>query len=304
VPRPAAGLICGRRPSGELTGALYILASALAFSLMSVCVKLAAQRIPTQEIVFIRALFTLVVSYAMLRAASIPVWGKRPRMLLLRGALGYAALSCVFYAVAHLPLAEATIIQYAHPFFTALLASIFLKENAPRSLLFAMLLSLAGVALVTRPSAIWGATASLPTVPVLVALLGAVLTAAAYVVVRSLSRTEDALVIVFYFPFVALPASLPAMLPNAVWPTACEWLALGGVGVFAQLGQVYLTRGLALETAARGTALSYLYVVFATAWGVLFFAETPTRWTMGGAALVVLGSVAAARTRDRSPVAG
>ena len=123
---------------------------------------------------------------------------------------------------------------------------------------------------------------------VAVALLGAVFTAAAYVVVRKLSKEgEDPLVIVFYFPMVTLPAALPTMGPDFVWPAGSEWLLLLAIGLATQVGQVTLTRGLATLPAAHGTALSYLQVVFAVGWGLVVFDETPDVWALVGGALVV-----------------
>ena len=70
-------------------------------------------------------------------------------------------------------------------------------------------------------------------------------------------------------------------------PVGWEWLILLGVGVATQLAQIYLTRGLAAETAARATTAGYLQVVFAGIWGGLVCGERPTAWTLGGAALIV-----------------
>jgi drug/metabolite transporter (DMT)-like permease len=273
--------------------------SSLAFSLMSVCVKIAGRSLPIQEIVLFRAVFTLVVSYLMLRRASVSVWGKRRGLLLLRGAVGYVALSAVFYSVAHLPLAEAVTIQYLHPLFTAVVAAVVLRERVGALLAVALFTGFAGVLCVAQPS-IW-ATGVAHVVPFAfgVAVVGAFLTAVAYVIVRSLAATEHPLTIVFYFPFVAVPASLPAVLQHFVPPSTVEWMALIGVGTFAQIGQVRLTRGLALEPAARATALSYLQVLFAAIWGITLFDEVPSAWTVAGAALILAGSLAAtARARD------
>lgn len=278
--------------------------SAFAFSVMAALVKLAGARLPTQEIVLARALVSLVLSYLLLHAAHVSPWGTRRGLLLLRGMVGYMALSCVFYALAHLPLAEATVIQYLHPMFTALLAAALLRERAGASLAVSMLLSLAGVALVSRPSLLTGHEgAALDELAVAVAVGGAFLSACAYVVVRRLAHTEHPLVIVLYFPLVSVPASIPAVVPSFVMPVRWEWAVLAGIGVCAQLGQVYLTRGLQHEPAGRATALSYMQVVFAAVWGVLMFGEIPDVWTVTGALLILGGTLTAvqASRRERSP---
>lgn len=283
----------GRVPPGVRFMAL----SALFFALMSVLVKSLGARLPTQEIVFARSFVSLALSYWLVRRAGVPPLGTRRGLLVLRGLWGFAALSCVFYAVSHLPLAEATVIQYLHPVFTAVLAAIWLGERPGRTLGVSLALSISGVLLVTRPGFLFGDLAA-PLDPVAagVALLGAFFSACAYVGVRSLTATEHPLVVVLYFPLVAAPASLPGVLIEPVMPLPLEWLLLAGVGVFAQLGQVFMTEGLKREPAARATALSYLQIVFAAALGALFFGERPGPLAVAGAALIGTGTWIAARS--------
>lgn len=280
-------------------GALFMIGSAAAFASMSALVKAVGQHVPSQEIVLARAVVSLVLSFALLRRAGVPLLGERRRLLLLRGVFGFLGLSCVFAAVTRMPLAEATVLQYMHPTFTALLAFAVLGERADGRVLAASVLSLSGVVLVAQPAWLvgWlgeagsGGAAALGSVAVALGLCGAFFSAAAYVTVRRLSATEHPLVIVLYFPLVTVPATLPFVVADLVLPTPLECAGLLGVGIAAQAGQVWLTRGLALLPAARGTALSYVQVVFAAALGVLFFAEPIHATTVVGALLVVAGTL-------------
>jgi len=198
-----------------------------------------------------------------------------------------------------LPLAEATVLQYLHPPITAIFAGLFLREAITRRILIATAISLVGVVLVARPRLLFGDVGStLDPFWVMVAIAGATFSAAAYVVVRRLSQHEDPLVIVFYFPLVTVPAALPTMLPNFVWPQGFEWVLLLGIGLATQVGQVSLTRGLSVLPAAHGTALSYLQVVFAAFWGILIFGERQDAWSVAGGALVVLSAFGLARSRS------
>jgi len=277
-------------------GVRFMVGSGLAFAGMAACVKLVGARIPSQEIVLARALISLVLSLALLARAGLSPWGTRRGLLLLRGAFGCAGLSCVFYAVTHLPLAEATVLQYLHPPFTAALAAVALREQVGRALALSLALGLAGVVLVARPDLLTGASAALlDPFAVGVAVAGAFLSACAYVVVRRLAPLEHPLVIVFYFPLVTVPVSLPTLVGHAVWPRGLEWFWLGAVGVLAQLGQVWLTRGMQHEPAGRATALSYLQVLFAAALGLLVFGEWPPPAAVAGAALILGGAFLAAR---------
>lgn len=269
------------------------------FSLMSLLVKTAGQRLPSMEIVLARAVVSLVLSYGLLRRAGVPIWGTNRRLLVLRGVLGFAALACFYYALVHLPLAEATVIQYTNPVFTALLAAWLLRERFGVWEGACVAASLAGVLLIARPGFLFGGAGALEPVTVAIALAGALFSAGAYVTVRRLGRSEHPLVIVFYFPLVTVPATLPLVAPVWVWPRGWEWLVLLGVGVTTQIAQVYMTKGLQQVPAGRATAVGYLQIVFAGVWGALFFREYPDGWSVAGAALIVGGTLALALWRGR-----
>ena len=274
-----------------------MVASALSFSLMGVCVKQVGDRIPAAEVVLVRALMNVLFSWLLLRRAGVSPWGQRRGLLIVRGAIGSVALLCVYIALNELPLASATVLQYTYPTFTALLAWLMLGERIGRRVLLAVLLGWSGVLLVARPAELLGPAlglargASLAGPAVLIAVAGAFCTALAYVSVRSLARSEHPLVIVFYFPLVAVPLSLPLVLLNPVLPTPLELLWLLGVGVFTQLGQVFLTSSLVALPAARATAISYVQVAFAGVWGWLLFGELVDGWTVAGAALVLAATL-------------
>ncbi len=278
-------------------------ASAFFFSLMSLLVKVAGRRLPSQEVVFARSVVGLALSWWALRRRGVPALGRRRSLLLLRGLLGFGALSCFFYALTRLPLAEATVIQYTNPVFTALLAALVLREHMGGREVAAVLLSLLGVVLVARPESLLGGGGGLDLVAVAIGLAGAVFSAAAYVVVRKLGATEDPLVIVFYFAAVAVLGAAPSVAVAGVAPQGFEWAALAGVGVLTQLGQVAMTKGLHSERAGRATAVGYVQIVFAAVWGLLFFGEVPDAWTAAGAALVVAGTLAIAAEARRSRAA-
>ena len=278
-----------------------MLSSAVSFSLMGVCVKAVGGRIPVAEVVLARSAVSLLLSIVMLRQAQLNPWGHRRGLLVLRGVIGTGALLCVFAALAQLPLAAATVLQYLQPTFTALLAWLLLGERVGPRILLAALLGWLAVVVLSNPmelAALLGAAATpLPAAGVLLAIAGAVLSACAYVSVRALGRTEHPLVIVFYFPLVGLVLTTPLVLLQPVWPTAWEALALVGVGLFTQLGQLGVTNGLLGLPAARATALSYGQVPLAALWGWLFFSEALDPDTALAAALVLAATLLSLRRR-------
>jgi drug/metabolite transporter (DMT)-like permease len=277
------------------TGARYMVLSALSFSVMAALVKLVGQRLPSQEIILARSLVALGLSYVMLRRAGVPIWGQQRKLLVVRALLGFAALSCVFYALTRLPIAEATVLQYLYPVLTAVIAAFALRERVGLRLMFALALGTLGVIVVARPAAVFSSASTIDPLGAAVAMGGSLFTAGAYVLVRRLSQTEHPLVVVFYFPLLAVPLSLPAVALDFVLPRGAEWLGLLGVGLATQAGQVCLTRGLQAERAAFASTISYLQIVFATLWGVLLFDEIPGLGTLIGALLIFAGTLIATR---------
>jgi drug/metabolite transporter (DMT)-like permease len=271
--------------------------SGLAFSIMSAFVKVAGERLPSQEIVLARAIVSLILSGALLLYAGVPLLGQKRGLLLLRGFVGFLGLTCVYYSLTHLPIAVATVIQYMHPVFTALLAAVFLRERIDATLFISLGLSVAGLLFVAKPDAIFGASEPLHRLALAAAIGGAFFSGVAYTIVRRLSRNEHPLTIVFYFPLVTVPLSLPTVVQDFVMPIGWEWAVLLGVGVFTQLGQVWLTHGIRHEPAGRATALSYLQVLFAAAWGLLFFSEIPDGFTLAGALLILAGALLNIRSK-------
>ncbi len=269
-------------------GLKYMVAASFFFSLMSLLVKITGRRLPPQEIVMIRsAVLLLIVSFTIHRQQINP-WGVNKKLLLLRGLLGFIAVNCFYIALVRLPLAEATVIMFTNPVFTALIAAVVLAELFGIKDIGLMAISLAGVLLVVQPAILFGNTgAGLDTIGVAMGLVSAVLSAAAWVTIRKLSQTEPVVVIVFYFAMIATFGSVPLVMMNPVWPTAVEWLLLIGIGIATHFGQLNLTRGLKLEKAGRAASVAYLQMVFAALWGLLIFNEIPTLLSIAGAVLIV-----------------
>ncbi|MBX3129927.1 MAG: DMT family transporter [Polyangiaceae bacterium] len=270
-------------------GVALLIGSALGFSLMSVQVKLAGEELPVATLVLARGVVTLVLSATWLAHRRISPWGNDKKRLLLRAVLGVGGLGCFFYALTVLPLAEATVIHYLNPLLTALVAAFFLREAIRPSVLIAIALALAGTVLIARPAVLFGAANVAPLSGVLAALGGATFSAFAYTTVRRLRLTDDPHVIVFYFPLVAVPATLPFAIASWRTPSATGWLLLLGLGVATQVSQVLLTMGLALVPAGRATTIGYVQILFAAGLGFLVFGERPGLTSALGALLIVSG---------------
>lgn len=273
-------------------GVRFMVLSAFGFALMSATVKhVSLHGIPVFEIVAARALVSLVISYLDVKRKGISVWGNNKPLLFARGAVGTMALMCVYYSVTTLPLAEATIFQYIHPVFTALLAVFFLKERIQSSTFICIALCLLGVYVMVRPETGPDAEHALPMFSVMIAILGAFGSSIAYVIVRKLSQTEDSSVIIFYFPLVALPASILLIGDQFVMPDLYLTMMLVLVGVFTQIGQMGLTKAMQTQEAGKASAYSYVQIIFSVVLGIVFFGELPSAWTYLGGALIVTGAL-------------
>ncbi len=269
-----------------------MLLSALGFALMAACVKSAATRgIPVLEIVAFRAIVSLALSYLDIKRKRLSVWGNNKPLLIARGTVGALALMCVFYAVSTLPLAEATVLQYTYPAFTALIALWFLKERIQFATLLCIGMSIAGVIAMMQPNLRDGIVIDASALSIAAALLGALGSAVAYVIVRHLSRTEDSSVIIFYFPLIAFPLSVVLLRDNFVIPNLEALALLILVGIFTQIGQIGLTKAMAVEKAGKAAAYAYVQVVFSAILGWALFAEVPTLWTAIGGLFIISGAL-------------
>ncbi len=205
-------------------------------------------------------------------------------LLIARGVLGFLALFGNFYALHHLPLADATVIFQAVPLAVLPISYFLLQERYTVRQWSYFFLGLAGVALV-----LYSDISSAPSwLPALVALLSALITALAYTLVRTLSKTENNQVIIFYFAAISTLFSAPPALHTwhtLSWPLIALLLGIGGS---ATLAQIFLTMAYKAEKAAKVAALNYLAVPLAAFWGLILWHEIPSLNTIIGTAVILL----------------
>lgn len=265
------------------TGLVFMVISAAAFAAMAAFAKKLLPDTPTQAVVLSRGLLMTTVFVWLARRRGVSVRGRRPGMLLLRGLLGYGALSCYFWSVQHLPLGDAVLLQYSHPIFVALLAPLVLGERTGPLQLLLVVAALAGVALIVHPT---GALRS----AAMIGVLGSMLSGIAYLTIRELSRTEHPLTIVVWFPLASLVPAMIATLRagDAALPRSASQVA-GHLLVTASalVGQITLTFGLSIAGAARATAVTLTGPVFGMLFGYLMFGTVPTATSLVGTAIVL-----------------
>jgi len=275
----------------NLKGIKFLIGSGLAFSLMSVCVKAIGERIPISELVFARATISIIITRFFLHKNKINPWGDQRRLLILRGLLGTVALFCIFKALTILPIATATVIQYIYPTFTVICAYIILKEFILRRIVYSIIIGWIGILLVSKPEFTTNNDIQETIIAIIIAILGALMTSLAYICVRKLSSKEHPLVIIYYFPLVSIPLSIPFIINDFVLPIGTDWLWIIGIGIFTQIGQLCITEGLRLLPAGQATSLNYSQVIFASIWGVLIFQETITSSIYLGGFCVLISTI-------------
>ena len=231
------------------------------------------------------------MSYADIRYKGIPAFGQQKGFLFLRGLVGTFALICVYYAITHLPLAEATVLQYLYPIFTAVLALFFLKESVQRSTFACIIMSLFCLFIIIQPNFQLDYGFQYPWLSIGAGVLGAFGSAVAYVIVKKLTKTDDSSVIIFYFPLIAFPISIILLGSDFVVPNYTALILLILVGIFTQIGQVGLTKALHSADANKATAYAYVQVLFSVIIGWTYFSEVPTFTTVIGGSLIMAGAL-------------
>ncbi|MCB0541395.1 MAG: DMT family transporter [Bacteroidetes bacterium] len=262
-----------------------MLVAGVFFSLMNVGVKY-LDNIPAIQIVFFRSLVTLIISFVMIKRLKLSLWGNNKSVLFLRGLFGAIALSLYFYSLQTLPLASAVTLMQLSPIFTAIFAIFILHEKIKLPQWVFFVVSFLGVAIIK------GFDKNISLLDFVIAIAAAAFSALAYNMVRKLKDTDHPLVVVFYFPLIALPIAGVASMFVWVQPTFVELLILLGIGVCTQIAQVNMTKAMQMEELSKVSIVQYLTIIYAIAIGFVFYRESYTLYTLFGIAMVIGGVVA------------
>jgi len=261
-----------------------MLFSTLCFAVMGAFVKLAAD-VPVVEKVMFRNLVTLVVAGGVVLKNRRAPFGRRGnrRWLVLRSVLGVGGVGCYFWAIDHLLLADAAMLNKLSPFFVFLLAGAALKERQRRSTFVALLLAFAGALCVIKPRF------DLEMVPALVGLASAFFAGAAYTVLRFLRDREPPETIVFVFSAVTVLMTAPVVAVGFSSPSGPDVWWLLGIGVAAAGGQFALTSAYHHAPATEVSLYSYAVIVFSAVLGFVLFDEIPDALSVVGGLLILAG---------------
>lgn len=271
-------------------GVLYMLFASLLFAVMGAFAKELSTSMSSLEVVFFRNVFgVFLIGITVLKTPLVQTGG-RPFLLFFRGLMGFLALLAFFYNIAHISLADAMTFSKTSPIFTAFFAYIFLKEKLSIYGWIALLIGFAGIVLITQPEGL------LLKKTDLLGIFSGVGAALAYTSVRELRNYYDTRSIVLSFmtvgtagplvllmlePYVRI-AELDFMFAEFILPQGIQWFLIFGLGLFATLAQVYMTKAYSVTQAGIVGAASYSNIVFALIIGLFMGDALPNITTSFG----------------------
>jgi len=282
-----------------------MLLASFMFAIMGAFAKLASEHMSSLEVVFFRNLAgVLLIGFAVLKKPMKHEGGK-PLLLFFRGFMGFLALLAFFYNIANIPLGDAMTWSKTSPIFTAIFAWLFLSEKLSLKAWGAIALGFVGIIFITQPSGIGFSKYDL------LGLFSGIGAALAYTSIRELRNYYDTRAIVLSFMgvgtigplvlFVLSPylesRAFDFMLGEFVMPQGVVWIYVVGMGIFATISQMLMTKAYGETKAGVVGAVSYTNILFAIMVGVLLGDALPSVLTSIGIVLIVLAGIMVARSK-------
>ena len=267
---------------GPIRGGLWMTAAALCFAGMNVMIRQLSQDMHPFEVVFFRNFAGLAFMLPWLfRTGFSALRTDHTRYYLGRSFMGFLSMLLWFTALAIMPLAEATALSFTSPLFATIFAVILLHEVVRARRWTATVIGFVGAMIILRPG-----MASLDLAHWLV-LGSSALAGINAILIKQLTRTENANAIVTYMTLYIIPMSLiPALF---VWtmPPPHTWAMIAFLGFVATLGHQALTRAFAATDTSIVMSFDYARLPFVAIIAWFAFGELPDIWTWVGAAVIV-----------------
>jgi drug/metabolite transporter (DMT)-like permease len=271
-----------RRLPPNVQGALWLVSGGFIFTSTSVMIRLLSTQIESVQTAFFRAFLSVLLLLPMIAAGRVKPWrSKRLAGHFWRTAMGTASMVLGFYAVAMLPLADATAIAFSQPLFSVVVAALVAGEKVRWRRWSATAIGFIGVLVMVRPGA-----GSLQ-LGALVALANAASVAISIYLVKRLSNSEAPLMILTQFAiFSTLLLAVPAIVVWR-WPDFWGWVLALGVALSATVGQYFWVQAFKSGEMSAVAPFEYLRLPFAVLVGWLIWGQMPEIWTYVGAAIVI-----------------
>ena len=202
--------------------------------------------------------------------------------MFLRCSVGTMGILCNFWAVDHMRIADANILNKLSPFFAILMSIFILKERPNRVEWLSVLLAFIGAAFVAKPGA------GIASFPALIAILGGFTAGTAYTYVRKLGLSGvKGPVIVFSFSVFSTLILLPNILLNYHPMSVRQFIFLVLAGCSAAFAQLSVTAAYQNAPARDISVFDYSQVVYAAMFGFLLWGEIPDAWSFLGYAIII-----------------
>lgn len=271
------------RMSGNMRGALWMLASAVTFTIMTTMIKFLGDDYPAAVQTFYRqAAGALVLIPLVIRDPRGAFRTTRPGILIFRSAVGTVGTILAFYAYQYLPLADANALSFTRTLWLVPLAAFVLKEKVGPRRITATLVGFAGVLFMLQPSAAgslgWPAAA---------ALVASLLFAFTIAGMKILTRDHSTTTLMVWAAFLGFVMAVPPALFVWRWPTLHDLILLIGMGVLGTITQACYIKGMTAGDAAAMAPIDYTRLVFALIFGYILFSEVPNVLTLTGASIVI-----------------
>ena len=276
---PSAAAVAVNRKKGIF----FILSAAFFFSLMTVFVRLAGD-VPTMQKAFFRNIVAAFLAAFILLRSGEKFYIPRKSLLdmFLRCSIGTAGILCNFWAVDHMRIADANILNKLSPFFAILMSIFILNERPNRVEWLSVLLAFTGATFVAKPGS------GIASFPALIAILGGFTAGTAYTFVRKLGLSGvKGPVIVFSFSLFSTLILLPNLLLNYQPMTARQFLFLVLAGSSAAIAQLSVTAAYQHAPARDISVFDYSQVVYAAMFGFILWGEIPDAWSFLGYAIII-----------------
>lgn len=269
--------------SSRQKGILCITFSAFCFAFMNAFVRLAGD-IPSIQKSFFRNLIAFVFALIILIKNHTPLKCRKENsvFMMIRAVLGTMGILCNFYAVDHLMLADASMLNKMSPFFTLIFSYLFLKEKLSPVQIGAVITAFAGTLLIIKPD-----FSDLSSIPALIGLIGGICAGGAYTAVRYLGQKgENSAFIVFFFSGFSCAVTLPYLIFSYHSMTAMQTVYLLLAGLAASGGQFGITRAYFYAPSKEISVYDYSQIIFAALLGFVIFGQIPDIYSVAGYAVI------------------
>jgi drug/metabolite transporter (DMT)-like permease len=255
--------------------------------MVAVAGREAARELNVFQIMEVRSALGLVMLYPLIRLAGgfTALHTSRLRMHAGRGLLHYAAQLGWFYALTLIPLGQVVSLEFTMPIWTAILAASFLGERMTIWKIFAIVLGLIGVFVIVRPAA------GEINPGQLIALAAAVGFGTSVAMMKSLTRTEATVAIVFWMMAIQVVAGALPTLYVWVWPSPYVWGCAIAVAIGGTFSHFCMARAMLYADATIVLPMDFLRVPLTAAAGWLIYAERMDVFTVLGALLILTGNL-------------